>query len=179
MTSGRPLLPGILTLLLLLAGCVDIPNTYAPPIERRPVTGYRESLPGVIGMNDPDADEHIVRDISRTVESGAWRWTSKRPELRFALSRTKGVKLVVDFAVSRETFAATGPVTISFFVNGRLVEAVRCAEPGNRHFEKHIPQDWLRSDGMTTVAAEIDKLYKSPKDGVELGFILSRIGFTQ
>jgi len=91
----------------------------------------------------------------------------------------KDVKLVVDFAVAKETFDATGPVTISFFVNDRLLEAVRYDQPGDKHYEKLVPAGWLRPDAMTTVAAEIDKLYRAPQDGAELGFILTRVGFIQ
>jgi len=179
-TTASKLSQGLLALMLTLAGCVNIPSTYAPPIERRPVTGYGSSaLASVVSMNDPNANAHIVKDVSATVEGGAWRWAFKRPELRFALAWVKDVNLVMDFAIAKETFDATGPVTISFFVNDRLIEAVRYDQPGTKHYEKPVPADWLRPDAMTTVAAEIDKLYKSPHDGAELGFILSRVGFTQ
>ena len=180
MTTAAKLSTCLPALMLALAGCVNIPSTYAPPLERKPVTGYGSNTQaGVVSMSDPDAKAHIVRDVSATVESGAWRWVFKRPELRFALAGVKDVKLVMDFAIAKETFDATGPVTISFFVNDRLIEAVRYDQPGNKHYEKPVPADWLRADGITTVAAEIDKLYKSPHDGAELGFILSRVGFTQ
>ena len=180
MTTATKLWPLLLALTLALAGCVNIPSTYAPPIERKPVTGYgSNALASIVSMNDPNAKAHILKDVSATVESGAWRWVFKRPELRFALAGVKDVKLVMDFAIAKETFDATGPVTISFFVNDRLLEAVRYDQPGNKHFEKPVPAGWLRPDAMTTVAAEIDKLYKSPQDGAELGFILSRAGFTR
>ncbi|HSW50122.1 MAG TPA: hypothetical protein VLH09_08105 [Bryobacteraceae bacterium] len=180
MTTASRLLPGALALALLLTGCVNIPSTYQPPIERRPTTGPGSgALGSMISMNDPGAQAYIVRDVSATVESGAWRWAFKRPELRFALARVKDVKLAVDLTVAKETFDATGPVTISFFVNDRLLEAVRYDQPGDKHFEKLVPAGWLRPDAMTTVSAEIDKLYKSPLDGAELGFILSRAGFIQ
>jgi len=179
-TTAAKLSPCLLALMLTLAGCVNIPSTYAPPVERRPVTGYgSNTLASVVSMSDPSAKAHIVKDVSATIESGAWRWAFKRPELRFALAGVKDVKLVMDFAIAKETFDATGPVTISFFVNDRLIEAVRYDQPGNKHYEKPVPADWLRPDAMTTLAAEIDKLYKSPQDGAELGFILSRAGFTQ
>jgi hypothetical protein len=151
-----------------------------PPVERKPVTGYAAgSVTSVVSLGDPGADAHIVKDISANVESGAWRWAFKRPELRFALTRVQGVKLVMDLAIAKQTFDATGPVSISFFVNDRLLETVRYDQPGNQLFEKAVPADWIRTEGFTTVAAEIDKLYKSPADGAELGFILSRVGFVQ
>jgi len=163
-----------------MAGCVSIPDTYAPPMDRRPVTGYgANSFGGVVGMSDPSALAHIVKDVSPTLESGAWRWTLQRPELRFAVTETKDVKFVMDFAVAKTTFDSTGPVTISFFVNDKLLDTVRYVEPGNKHYEKPVPPGWLATDRMNTMAAEIDKLYVSPLDGGKLGFILSRAGFTQ
>ncbi len=180
MTSTRRLAPVVLWLALWLAGCVSIPNTYAPPMERRAVTGYgTNSFGGVVSMNDPGAPAHIVQDIGSKVESGAWRWALKRPELRFAVSRTKNVKFVMDFAVSKTTFDSTGPVTISFFVNDKLLGRVRYDEPGNKHFEKPVPPEWLATDRMNTIAAEIDKLYVPPRDGTKLGFVLSRAGFAE
>lgn len=180
MTTASRLLPGVLALTLLLTGCVNISSTYQPPIERRATTGPGSAVLGsMVSMSDPDAMTYIVKDVSPTVESGAWRWAFKRPELRFALASVKDVKLVVDLAVAKETFDATGPVTISFFVNDRLLEAVRYDQPGAKHYEKLVPAGWLRPDAMTTVAVEIDKLYRSPQDGAELGFILTRAGFIQ
>lgn len=180
MTPPCKLLPGVLTSLLFMAGCVNIPSTYQPPIERKPVTG---PAPGVLGslvsMSDPDANSYIVKDVSAAVESGAWRWVFRRPELRFRLAGVKDAKLVVDLAIAKEAFDATGPVTISFFVNDQLLEAVRYDQPGNKRFEKPVPAGWLRPDAMTRVALEIDKLYKSPQDGAELGFVLSRVGFVR
>ncbi len=178
MTAASGRLTCALASLLLLAGCVDIPSTYQPPIERRPVTGAGSgALGSAVEMNNPGAAAYIVKDISPTVENGAWRWAYKRPELRFALARVKDVRLVVDLAVPTETFNATGPVTISFSVNGRLLEAVRYDQPGNKRFEKPVPAGWLRQDAMTVVTLEIDKLYKPPAWGAELGFTLSRVGF--
>ncbi len=170
----------MLVLTLAGAGCVSIPNTYAPPMERRPVTGYGFNAFGsMVAMNAPDAPEHIVQDISPKVESGAWRWAFRRPVMRFALTRVKGVKVSVDFGLAKEAMDATGPVTLSYFVNDKLLESVRYDKPGKQHYEKPVPPEWLRADSMTTLAIEIDKLFKSPQDGVQLGFILSRAGFIE
>lgn len=180
MTRPRWLLLVLAACAFALAGCVRIPSTYAPPMERRPVTGYgNNSFGGVIGMADPAAPVHIITGVSPRVESGAWRWAYKRAELRFAVGKVNGVKAVMDFAVADEAFHATGPVTFQFFVDGKPLDTVRYDHPGNKHWEKAVPPEWLRTDGMTVLAAEIDKLFKAPKDGVEMGFILSRAGFRE
>ncbi len=166
-------------LALFLCGCVDIPTTYAPPVERKPVTGWPSRQPAVIGMGDPEAPAYIVAGISDHVEAGAWRWAYKRAELRFILTSAAGLRLVVDFTLPEENFRQTGPVSVSFFVNDVLLETVRYEQPGTKHFEKPAPAGLLRTDAYTRLAIEIDKLYRAPRDGKLLGFILNRAGFLQ
>lgn len=169
-----------LGLALSLSGCVSIPDTYAPPMERKPVTGFGTNAFGsIVSMGDPGARVHIIKDVSPVLEGGSWRWTGQRPEFRFIVTRTKNVKLVMDFAVAKATFDATGPVTFSFFVNDQLLDRVRYSEPGNKHYEKPVPPEWLRTDQMSTIAVELDKVQVSPLDGAKLGFILSRVGFAE
>ena len=36
-------------------------------------------------MNDPYAMAYVVQDVRDLLEAGAWRWTSRRPELRIYL----------------------------------------------------------------------------------------------
>lgn len=175
-------LPAVLTLglALCLPGCVSIPDTYAPQMERKPVTGFGASAFGsIVGMGEPDALLHIIKDVSPHLEGGSWRWTGKRPEFRFVVSRTKNVKLTMDFALAKATFDSTGPVTFSFFVNDQLLDKVRYSEPGDKHYEKPVPPEWLRTDRMSTIAVELDKVHVSPVDGAALGFIVKRVGFAE
>jgi hypothetical protein len=130
-----------------------------------------------VAMSDADADAHIIRDVSPGSDGSPWRWTFQRPELRFWVETATRQKLVADFVIAAATFRETGPVTISFFVNGRLLARQHCPKPGKYHLEKEVPAAWLRTDTFTIVAAEADKLWVSPADGARLGFILSRIGF--
>lgn len=165
--------------MLLLCGCgAPAPEGYPPPLQRRLPSG-REPRPvgALVSMSDPYSDAHIVRDVSPAAEGSAWRWTFRRPELRFWLEQTARQKLVVDFSIAADTFKETGPVTMTFFVNGQPLGQRRCPKPGPYRFEKAVPAAWLRTDDFTLVAAEADKLWTSPADGARLGFILSRIGF--
>ena len=165
---------------LLLAGCVNIPDTYAPPIQRSPQYGP-ESHPAshFVAMAGANPEDYIVRDVLPGDPGNAWRWTGKRPELRFQLSFTNDLRFVMDLSVPEATFAQRGPVTISFFINGKLLDKVRYEKPGEMHFSKPVPAAWLRTDAPTLVAAEIDKVWVAPSDGAQLGFILSRAGFVQ
>lgn len=164
---------------LLLSSCgAPSPESYPPPLQRRLPRGPEPRPVGAfVSMSDQDADAHILRDVSPTAEGSAWRWTFQRPELRFWLASTARQKLAVDFAIAADTFKATGPVTVSFYVNGKLLGQQRCVKAGDYHFKKTVPAEWLRTDDFTVVAAEADKLWTSPTDGARLGFILARIGF--
>jgi len=165
---------------LFLTGCAGLPEAFPPPIQRNSPSGPEINPVGhFVSMNGPAADAHIVRDIAAGLEAGAWRWTGQRPELRFRLSSVKGLRFVMDFALPDVTFAQRGPVAISFFINGHLLDKVRYEGGGQKHFEKAVPSAWLRTDADTLVAAEIDKVWVAPADGARLGFILSRAGFME
>ena len=169
---------GVLLCLLLLAGCARAPDSYPPPIQRKPLPDLKESASGMLAnMSDPNADAHFVRDISPALEGGRWRWTNQRPELKFFLESTKGLKLVWDFSVAEVTFKETGPVTVSFFVNGKPVGRLPCPKPGDYRFEQPVREDLLRANEDNTIAAQADKLWVSQSDGVKLGFTMTRAGF--
>ena len=165
---------------LILSGCPNIPDSYAPPMQRKPLTGPEPAAFGhFVNMSDANVDAYIVQEVSSTTEGAGYRWVYKRPELRFMLSRTANVSFTMDFTVPEVTMRQTGAVTISFFVNGQLLDKVRLDKPGENHFEKPVPASWLRTDGPTLVAAEVDKVYIAPQDGAKLGFVLTRAGFTE
>lgn len=164
---------------LAASGCARIPDWYAPPIQRQPLDGVQSGLRHFVNMSDPAAADYIVSDIADGVEAGSWRWARQRPTLRFRLLPAKGLKFVMDFAIADVTFEKTGPVTVSILINGNLLDRMRCESPGARHFEKRVPEEWLKAGEDTTVTAEVDKVWVAPKDGVKLGFILTRAGFLQ
>jgi hypothetical protein len=129
----------------------------------------------VVNMNDPYAMAYVVQDVRNLLEAGAWRWTSRRPELRIYLDDIRGLKFTTDFTVPESGFQRTGPVTISFSVNGQLLDRVKCEQPGNRHFEKPVPESWLRARWLNFVTMEPDKTWSDAK--FTYGFILTRAGF--
>ena len=127
-------------------------------------------------MNDPFAGAYIVRDINSELEAGAWRWTSRQPELRMYLDDVRGLKLTADFTLPETGFAHTGPVTISFFINGNLLDKVRYDGPGARHFEKPVPEAWLHARWVNHIVMQPDKTWTG-EGGKIYGFILTRAGF--
>jgi hypothetical protein len=131
-----------------------------------------------VTMNHPKIDQYIVRDISYALEGGSWRWTGKRPALRLHAPPDQELNFITDFAVPEITMKETGPVSITFFLEGRPLDRVRCDAPGQRRFQKRVPPEW-QLGGIITAEAEIDKVWVSPEDGRELGFVLVRAGFVR
>jgi hypothetical protein len=170
----------IILAVLALNGCVSTPDTYRPPIERKPLLdGHRTDLREFIAMSDPEAADHIMNGISDTVESGAWRWTEERFTLMFAVPDTTGWKLAMEFTIPGETFAQTGPFHITYSVNGRALDKVQYDSPGEKRFEKLVPAERLRKRAENIVMAELDKAYIAEADQKKLGVILIRAGFVR
>jgi hypothetical protein len=129
-----------------------------------------------VSMSHPMAAAHLVKDVAEGAPGDMWRWTYRRPELRFYLQNLSDLKLVVGFALAGETFRKTGPVAVSFFVNGRLFDKERYTEPGEKRYEKLVPADFLKPE-INLVALEPDKVWIAPTDGAALGLILIEAGF--
>jgi hypothetical protein len=175
-------LPRILCILLAaaLCSCERYPDSYPPPEQRHPTEGMNpEAGSMLVELSSPDADAHFVKDIYPGSSSDQWRWTNQNPSLRILAVTTQGLKLTADFALWDQAFKQTGPVEITFLVNGRPLDKIRYTSPGQKHFEKPVPPDWLATDVETTISMSIDKLYVAPADGLKFGVILSRIGLVR
>jgi hypothetical protein len=162
--------------LLSLAACDRLPESYPPPEQRQPI---EHITPGpdamMVSMQGPDADL-IVKDIYPGSDSIAWRWTKQQPAVRVLVMATNDIKYSADFTLWEDAFKITGPLEISFLVNGKLLDKVRYTTSGDKHFEKPVPSDWLADNTEATVSLEVDKLYTAPADGAQFGVILKRIG---
>jgi hypothetical protein len=129
-------------------------------------------------MVDPAAPRHIVRDV-RDLEGDHHRWTAGHPELRFRLASAKGLRLVIDFGILPDIMREMGPMTVAIRVNGRELDRTRYTEPGDKHFEKPVPAEWLRTDADTLVSMEIDPVWKSPHGLGDHGVGLMNMGFLE
>lgn len=165
---------------LALAGCVKYPEPYRPPIQRRPMEiTDNNKLQHFVSMNAPRVQDYIVGDILPELNDGQWRWTLKNPTLQFQVPTTRGLRLLIDFAIAGITFEQTGPVKITVQIGGHTLDTIDCPAPGNRVWEKAVPPEWLTTSGPVLVRLDIDKIWTAPSDGVKRGFILTRIGFVQ
>ena len=168
-------------LLLLLSGCANIPDTYAPPVQRKPLAPSEPYAFGsFIEMGSPKAEAYIVKDVAAP-EGGLWRWTRKRPELQFYLDKIDGIQYAMDFSVADATFKDTGPITITITItiaiNGHPLDSLHFNKTGEHHYQKDVPAEFLKAKAPNRVLMEIDKEWVSKTDGAVLGFILISAGF--
>ncbi len=169
-----------LALFASLAACVKIPDSYAPPMQRKPMDVIEPSLlKFFIRMSDATASNNIVGDINESIECSSWRWTKRKPTMRFQLKHVNNQKFMADLSIADQTFKDTGPVTITFVVNDHELDRVTYIKPGHQPFEKAVPAEWLHAVGDNIVSMEIDKMWTAPADHVELGYILASAGFLE
>ena len=169
----------LLVPVIVLAGCISQPQTYAPPVQREPVLNGQAPKPPkeVVRMSERETDAYIVQDIPRNSDD-PWRWTGKRPTVRLFVSDPGGRKLVVEYVIAQATLKDTGPVKLTFFVNDEPLATVAEDRPGEKHFEKPVPPQMLKASAENTFAIEIDKLWIAKEDGAQLGFLLVSVGLT-
>lgn len=165
-----------LPLIALLACCAcDSKPWYAIPQQQPSFDGFSAPNSRVVAMDDADADLRIVRDI-QPAAGIRWRWTLQRPAVKVRMHTAAPVRYTIDFTLPEATFKDTGPVTIAFLVNDRVLDRIRYTASGEQHYEKIVPSDWIQAGKDNIAGAEIDKLWTGD-DGRQFGFILTRMGF--
>jgi len=156
-----------------------MPEPYAPPVQRQPFEeGRPHRISRIVNMSDGDWTAHVVQDIPPG-EPGPWKWTGQKPTVKIVTRTNQGLRYVIDFTLPDATFKETGPVTMTFLVNDRVLDSLHYKASGEQHFEKAVPPEWIEPGKETLVAASIDKVWVAPADGAKLGFILTRIGLSQ
>jgi len=163
---------------ILAAGCGRSPGTFLMPPQRSVNLGQD---PGGLGpwvvMDDPAADDYIVRDISPGRDHH--RWAFLHPELRFRIKEPGYSKFVADFAIPEVTFRATGPVTVTAALDGVSLGGIRCDHAGDYRLEKPVPGGVLTPGKELHVTFEANPRWVSPEDGAQLSFYLGGAGFTR
>src|ERR1700693_913865 len=128
---------------LLNSACRNMPGPFAPPVQRQPLDDFRPyRMSAIVNMSDDDAKTHFVQDVT-SIQIATWRWTGKRPTLRVRMRSAENLRYTIDFAIPEATLLATGPLTVSFLVNDRVLDRARYTHPGSEHFEKAVPAGWV------------------------------------
>ena len=161
---------------LLTVSCGRQPGVYAAPPQRTVDLGPDPDGPhAFVTMDDPVADDYLVRDISP--EHGFRRWAFIHPELRFRLQDARHLTFTAEFAIPEVTYKVTGPVRVSYMVNGRTLGTIRCDHAGDFRIEKAVPDGLVESGKFVSVTFEADPRWVSPEDGAQLSFLLRSAGF--
>ena len=161
---------------LSLTGCVPTPETYPLPPQHKPVTvDPTAGLSSFINASDANADLHIIKDV-RGLESAAFRWTFAEPEFRFVVSSADNKKLRLDFGVNDVTFRDTGPLRLTYLINGHELATETYDSFGDRTFIKPVPAAWLRTREENRVVIRVGNPWQAP-NGEKLGFLVHAIGF--
>jgi hypothetical protein len=126
-------------------------------------------------MDNAFADDYIVRDISS--ERGLFRWAYHHPELRFRVPDNRTLKFAAEIGVPEVTFKDTGPVTVTFLIEGHPLATLRCPRAEKYRIEKPVPSGWLEPGKVVHVTFETEPRWVSPLDGVQLSFLLYNAGF--
>jgi hypothetical protein len=109
-------------------------------------------------------------------EDRRWAWTSRRAELRYWLPDDRPWRFALDLFIAGQTLQQTGPVTISCYINVKLLGSLRADEPREYTFEKPVPASWVGPGAPVSVVIETDKAKVSP-NGTEFAFLLVSAGF--
>ena len=173
----RQLLPLVIGALLAVS-CGRQPVVYAVPPQRSLDLGTDPDGPhAFVNMDDPLVVDYIVKDISD--ERGLRRWAFAHPELRFRVRDAQDLTFTAEFAIPEVTYKVTGPVTVSYAVNGRTLGSLRCDHAGDFRLSKPVPNGLVEPDKFIRVTFEANPRWISPEDGAQLSFLLRSAGFTK
>ncbi|MBL0155692.1 MAG: hypothetical protein IPP47_01075 [Bryobacterales bacterium] len=166
--------------LLTLAACSrESPFTPIPP-QAQPVTALDPpSVPCLFSMTETRADQFIVTGIPLGLGAGANRWTNEGPAVHCALPTPGPWLIAMDFILADVTFRATGPITITFTVDGHELKRLRLDKPGPYQFRAPLPPELATPGKDRVLQASIDKPYIAAGDGNKLGVLVSAMGFVQ
>jgi hypothetical protein len=120
---------------------------------------------------DPDASG----DGIRVLEAGRFRWTDQVAKVHLRLPKNTGVHLTARFWTAEEALKSTGPIEVTFRINGHEVARLRYTTPGEQHFDAPVPAEWLIVGPPNEVELAVDRTYIV--NGVKLGVALAELGF--
>ncbi len=129
-------------------------------------------------MSNPNAAAYIVQGISDATEGIGYRWAFDHPVLRYFIPPMDHPRFVMEFALPERMFRATGPLTLTFSLNGRQFARAGFPNPGQLTYEREVPPELFHWNAINVVSIEPDKVWTQP-DGARLGFVVSRVGFVE
>jgi len=161
---------------LLSISCGRQPGVYAAPPQQSTDLGLDPGSDlAFVKMDDPQANEFLVKDISP--ESDYRRWAFVHPELRFRVKDAHNLTFAAELTVPEVTYKVTGPVTVTYVVNGKALGTLRVDHAGDFRIEKQVPEGVVESGKYISVTFDAHPRWISPEDHAELSFLLRSAGF--
>jgi len=162
---------------LAMAACTPLPDSYPVP-EQRPVSHGPdpEGLRAFLVFDDPRTPAYIISDFLEAPPGQSWRWTGQKPTLKLKTESTDNIRFRARGAFPHQSHQQILPITLSVFVNDKLLDRVTYKTAGDFVFQKDVAPDLLLSNGENKVRIELDKVFVAG-DGVKLGMILAELGF--
>src|SRR5260370_21790690 len=161
-------------LALIGCSCARIPDSCSPPQQYH---WPQEHNPPLLTLGYRSAHARILQDVDNQPGAKGPVWTYQHPAFSFALKRTENLDFYMRFSVHSRTFADTGPVTLSIFVNGKMIDHPRIDAPGEREYSYPVPSILLQMKNPVIVQIDVDPVW--PSDGTKLGILLWAMGFAQ
>ena len=173
--------PAVVILALLFLTACTRDHAFAPIPPQSPSVEAPDppSFACFFSMTESRADRFIVAGIPLGLGAGAERWTSEAPAVRCQLPSPGPWLVAMNFIVAGVTLKATGPITLTFTVDGQEIKRLRCDHGGPYEFRAPLPTALAATGKVLVLQATIDKPYIAPQDGSKLGVLVSVMGFVQ
>jgi hypothetical protein len=166
--------------LVVLGSCTPLPESYPVPEQRNGKEGQDpEPLGAFVSFADARSEDYAVKGFLPAAPDQTWRWATESPTVRFRVSHKDGLRLRVNFAMPEGSHGALLPITVRYFVNDQLLEAVQYKKAGAMEYRKAVPAELLNVDADNLVRLEVSPIYVAEADKQKLSLILSEIGLEQ
>lgn len=164
-------------LALAISACTPLPDSYPVP-EQRPISHGPdpEGLRAFLAFDDPRTPAYIISDFLDAPPGQGWRWTGPKPTLRLKTDSTDNIRFRARGAFPHQSHQALLPITLSVFINDKLLDRMTYKSAGDFVFQKDVAQGLLLANGENKVRLELDKVFTAT-DGAKLGMILAELGF--
>jgi hypothetical protein len=122
-------------------------------------------------------DGYFLADVMGGSEGDGQRRTFERPAFYFDVRNRANWRFHLDLRIPPITFKETGPQHLTVWINGRRLGEETYASAADHSFERPVPAEWIRPDGVTVVETTLDKYYVAAADGQKLGYLFLGAAF--